>query len=162
MFRKQFGNIDRLVRSMAASRWTRLAIMRSTVSAPWLDSEVEHLFRLCTPESIRSLDEEEAEDWLENFRQLDTQIEKVVQAVPFERKLGAMMRPFRHRFQAIIRLRAAVRACLALLRQRLEPAGPLPLNRGNLPIPELLDARDLIARDVPGWSHPGMELYDYV
>lgn len=137
-------------------------MIRSTVSARWLEADVQRLYEFATPQAVEALSEEAARDWLDALQQFDTQLEKIVQAIPFERKLGAMMRPFRERFQAIIRLRGAVRTCRALLQQRLEPCPPRTLQRGKLSYADLSDARDRISREVPGWASKEMDLYDYV
>ncbi|MCW5964080.1 MAG: hypothetical protein KIT83_08580 [Bryobacterales bacterium] len=87
---------------------------------------------------------------------------RIEQAIPFERKLRPIMRPFRHRFQGIIRLHNAVSCGIAVLRQCLkEPVAAIE-EPVKLTPSEILYAEDLIASRVPGWHSPLMEVYDHL
>lgn len=162
MFRDEFASLDRLVRGMGSSRWRKLAILRSTARVPGLDAEIDRLYAATTPDRIAALSEAEAEDWLRSLLALESLLVRIEQAIPFERKLRPIMRPFRHRFQGIIRLHNAVTCGIAVLRQRLHKPDEAISEPLKLAPAEILYAEDLIASRVPGWHSPLMEVYDHL
>ncbi len=162
MFRDEFTTLERLVRSMASSRWRKLAIMRSVAREPGLDKQIDRLYAAVEPERVCKFSTEEARDWLQALRSLESYVVKVEQAIPFDRKLRPIMRPFRSRFQSIIRLRNATHCGMATLRAHLkERSGSAPESNAD-DSAEALHANDLVALRVNGWFSPEMEIYDHL
>jgi len=162
MVRDEFTALDRIVRSLSASHWRKLAIMRSTARAPWLNKEIGRLYEATTPLHIETLPDAEAAQWLDALLVLEAQLRKVEQAIPFENKLRPMMRPFRQRFQDLIRLRNATHCGIAALRQRLHRTRATSHEPWMLNTTDKLRAQDLIASRAPGWLAPEMEIYDHL
>ncbi len=162
MFQTEFKQLERTVRTLANSHWRKLAIMRSVANNPKLDEEIDRLYRAVSPSRLEGLSKDEAEGWLNALVTLEGQLAKVEQAIPFERKLRPLMRPFRRRFQNIIRLRNATACGISVLRRRAGQRSAALREPVRLASTDLLHAEDLIADRVPGWSADGMDLYDYV
>jgi hypothetical protein len=160
MFRDEFGKLDKLIRSMSASRWTRLAMIRSAAQHPWLEAELERLYATLSDDGVRALSDEEATEWLAALVALESQLLRVERAIPFERKLRPMMRPFRQRFQTIIRLRNALNCGIALLRHRLGLVNSVSLRGVRLSADEVKQAMQQIQSHIPAWQGEEMRIYD--
>jgi hypothetical protein len=160
MFRDEFGKLDKLIRSMSGSRWKRLAMIRSAAQHPWLEAEIERLYAAVSDDGLRLLSDEEAGEWLATMVALDAQLLRVEKEIPFERKLRPMMRPFRERFQSIIRLRNALNCGIVGLRARLGRVKENSLSGVRLDSRDIRNARELTAVRVPAWIGEEMRIYD--
>jgi hypothetical protein len=85
---------------------------------------------------------------------------RVEKEIPFERKLRPMMRPFRERFQSIIRLRNALNCGIVGLRARLGRVKENSLSGVRLDSRDIRNARELTAVRVPAWIGEEMRIYD--
>lgn len=150
------------MRTLASSRWRKLAMMRSVANQPQLDGEIDRLYGALERARLQELTEEDAAAWLNSLVTLESQLARVEQAIPFERKLRPFMRPFRRRFQNIIRLRNAANCGVTRLRQRMGQRHPDIGEPLKMSAADLMHAEDLIAERVPGWSAAGMDVYDHL
>lgn len=160
MFPEDFARIDTLVRTLSSARWTRFAMMRSSTRAPWLDDEIERLYDATATGSLTAFSDEDVAQWLANLLALEAMVIRVETAIPFERKLRPIMRPFRQRFQSIIRLRNAMRCGIAAIQLRLGRTENSSMKGIRLSVSEMMDVRDRITSRAPGWTREEMRVYD--
>lgn len=162
MFQDEFRPLERTVRTLASSRWRKLAMMRSVANQPQLDAEIDRLYRAVEGDRLHALSEQDAAGWLSALMALESQLARVEQAIPFERKLKPFMRPFRRRFQAIIRLRNAANCGVARLRQRMGQRHADIGERVRLGSAEQVHLEELLEERAAGWNAAGMDVYDHL
>ncbi|MDZ7639013.1 MAG: hypothetical protein U5J83_12330 [Bryobacterales bacterium] len=151
-----------LVRKLAASNWTTFAILRVRARRQWLDGAIDRLYADTQLHLTASHSREQSETLRAALGEMEGHLASIAKAIPFDRKLGPVMRPFTHTFQQIIRLHNATRCGMASLSLRL--AGPQPIDLETLhhAATDILDARERMSESAPGWADPEMDIYDYV
>lgn len=165
MAKVDFSRAESLIRRLAAARWSQLAIMRSRAEAPWLEPEVDRLYVATIPANLAALSEEESKEWLLNLEELHGLLTTVERAIPFDKKLNPIRKPFRQRFQSIIRLRNAVACGIAGLKERL--GRDVRATGVGSAIPEYSFSPDALGTlrvtmltAIPGWQSAEWSIYE--
>jgi mRNA-degrading endonuclease toxin of MazEF toxin-antitoxin module len=157
---EDLAKLEALSRKLASSAWPKLALLRLRSRREWFDAAIDRLYAGTQLEVVAGLSRERAEDGLIVLREMQGNLRAVARAIPFERRLPPLLRPLRHTFQQIIRLRNATECGIAALRLRLEGPQTTDLGLLHLPAADILDARERMLAFAPGWADQEMNLYD--
>lgn len=156
------GKLDRFIRRLSAARWKTLAILRAQSQAAWLRSTIDELYRSTAIEETTALSRDEASELLETLRRMNGELLAISAAVPFQRKLPAILRPFTITFQQIIQLRNASLCGIVSLKLRLAGDNPVNLAGLHLSASDILDARERMLALAPSWNSKDLDIYDHL
>jgi mRNA-degrading endonuclease toxin of MazEF toxin-antitoxin module len=157
---EDLAKLEALSRKLASSAWPKLTLLRVRARQEWLDAAIDRLFAGTLLDVVAGLSRQRAEESLTTLREMQGNLVAVARAIPFDRKLPPLLRPLRHTFQQIIRLRNATDCGIAALRLRLDGAQTTDLGLLHLPAADILDARERMLAFAPGWADQEMNLYD--